>query len=277
MLCFSLGSRLRGNDVGVRGNDGGCEGMTGGGGAVSPSPPVQTRGRLWPSPIEGPLHNSISVLSQYQIDDLSPFAPPRWMDVPSAEAPAYAGMTLVVQRSPPWERARVRGHGINGRCGMAAPHQPSTTFGVIFASSCLRTHRKTEPTKTAPAKKDRSKASKSSSSATSSPALSPVRILADMGAEVIKVEPPNGDPWRSTQPFAPGESRTFLPLNRGVKSVTLNLKDEKGQNALAKIVKMSDGVISNNRPDTAKPSASTTSPSPPSTPPSSTSTSPHTA
>ena len=31
MLCFSLGSRLRGNDVGVRGNDGGCEGMTGGG------------------------------------------------------------------------------------------------------------------------------------------------------------------------------------------------------------------------------------------------------
>ena len=73
-----------------------------------------------------------------------------------------------------------------------------------------------------------------------------------MGAEVIKVEPPNGDPWRSTQPFAPGESRTFLPLNRGVKSVTLNLKDERGKNALAKIVKMSDGVISNNRPDTAK-------------------------
>ena len=78
------------------------------------------------------------------------------------------------------------------------------------------------------------------------------QILADMGAEVIKVEPPNGDPWRATQPFAPGESRTFLPLNRGVKSVTLNLKDENGQNALAKIVKMSDGVISNNRPDTAK-------------------------
>ena len=31
MLCFSLGSRLRGNDVGVRGNDGGCEGEGGGG------------------------------------------------------------------------------------------------------------------------------------------------------------------------------------------------------------------------------------------------------
>ena len=38
------------------------------------------------------MHNSISVLSQDQIDDLSPFAPPRWI-------PAYAGMTLVVQRS----------------------------------------------------------------------------------------------------------------------------------------------------------------------------------
>jgi formyl-CoA transferase len=77
------------------------------------------------------------------------------------------------------------------------------------------------------------------------------QILADMGAEVIKIEPPTGDPWRVSQPFAPNESRTFLPLNRGVKSVTLNLKDARGQAALAKIVKMSDGAISNNRPDTA--------------------------
>ena len=78
------------------------------------------------------------------------------------------------------------------------------------------------------------------------------QILADMGAEVIKVEPPTGDPWRVSQPFAPYESRTFLPLNRGVKSVTLNLKDPHGKAALEKIVKMSDGVISNNRPDTDK-------------------------
>ena len=39
----------------------------------------------------------MSLLSQGQIDDASPFATPFWMDVPSAEAPAYAGMTLVVQ------------------------------------------------------------------------------------------------------------------------------------------------------------------------------------
>ena len=50
-----------------------------------------------PSPLMGALRNSMSVLSQDQIDDLSPFATPLWMDVPSAEAPAYAGMTLVVQ------------------------------------------------------------------------------------------------------------------------------------------------------------------------------------
>ena len=38
----------------------------------------------------------MSLLSQGQIDDASPFATPLWMDVPSAEAPAYAGMTLCV-------------------------------------------------------------------------------------------------------------------------------------------------------------------------------------
>ena len=39
-----------------------------------------------PSPLMGPLHNSVSVLSQDQMDDVSPIAPPLWF-------PAYAGMT----------------------------------------------------------------------------------------------------------------------------------------------------------------------------------------
>ena len=78
------------------------------------------------------------------------------------------------------------------------------------------------------------------------------QILADMGADVIKIEPPGGEPWRHAQPFAPGESRVFLPLNRGVRSVELNLKDDLGKDALSRIVKMSDAVISNNRPDTAE-------------------------
>ena len=45
------------------------------------------------TPPSGSLHNSMSVLSQDQIDDASPFAPPRWI-------PAYAGMTVVVQSTP---------------------------------------------------------------------------------------------------------------------------------------------------------------------------------
>ncbi len=77
------------------------------------------------------------------------------------------------------------------------------------------------------------------------------QLLADMGADIIKVEPPGGEPWRHAQPFAPGESRVFLPLNRGVRSIELNLKDERARKALAKVVKISDAVISNNRPDTA--------------------------
>ena len=44
-------------------------------------------------------------------------------------------------------------------------------------------------------------------------------LLADMGAEVTKVEPPWGDPWRLTQSFSPTESRGFLAYNRGKRSL----------------------------------------------------------
>lgn len=78
------------------------------------------------------------------------------------------------------------------------------------------------------------------------------QLLADMGADVIKVEPPGGEPWRHAQPFQPAESRVFLPLNRGVRSIELNLKVENGKRALAQVVKTADAAISNNRPDTAE-------------------------
>jgi crotonobetainyl-CoA:carnitine CoA-transferase CaiB-like acyl-CoA transferase len=77
------------------------------------------------------------------------------------------------------------------------------------------------------------------------------QLLADMGADVIKIEPPTGDPWRHQNPVAPNESRVFLPLNRGVRSVCLDLKNPADRNALDKIVDSADAVISNNRPDTA--------------------------
>ena len=77
-------------------------------------------------------------------------------------------------------------------------------------------------------------------------------LLADMGADVIKIEPPWGDPWRQSMPFLPGETRLFITVNRGTRSVRLDLKDPKGRSALAKIVKTADAALSNNRPDTAE-------------------------
>ena len=44
-------------------------------------------------------------------------------------------------------------------------------------------------------------------------------ILADFGARVIKIEPPWGEPWRFAQEFLPAESKTYISLNRGKKSM----------------------------------------------------------
>ena len=41
------------------------------------------------------------------------------------------------------------------------------------------------------------------------------QLLSDLGADVIKVEPPQGEPWRLSAPFLPLESKTFQSLNRG--------------------------------------------------------------
>lgn len=77
------------------------------------------------------------------------------------------------------------------------------------------------------------------------------QLLADMGADVIKVEPPAGDPWRLQNPVAPNESRVFLPLNRGVRSICLDLKSDQARAALNRIIESADAVVSNTRPDTA--------------------------
>ncbi|MCK4649141.1 CoA transferase, partial [bacterium] len=54
-------------------------------------------------------------------------------------------------------------------------------------------------------------------------------MLCDMGAEVIKVERPGtGDDARFFGPFIKGESGYYMSLNRGKKSITLNLKHKKG-------------------------------------------------
>jgi len=73
--------------------------------------------------------------------------------------------------------------------------------------------------------------------------------LADMGAEVIKVEPPEGEPWRLFSQFMPGESKTFQSLNRGKKSLVLKLQDPEAQAIVHKLIPSMDIVICNYRPD----------------------------
>ena len=73
--------------------------------------------------------------------------------------------------------------------------------------------------------------------------------LADLGAEVVKIEPPgSGDETRSFPPFRDGESHYFLSVNRGKKSIVVDLKTEAGL-ALAKdLAAKSDVLIENYRP-----------------------------
>src|SRR5699024_1451940 len=74
-------------------------------------------------------------------------------------------------------------------------------------------------------------------------------LLADMGAEVIKIERPSyGDDTRQFGPFQNGESGYFMFLNRGKKSIEMNLKDEADVEVLKSMIKEADVVVENFRP-----------------------------
>ncbi len=74
-------------------------------------------------------------------------------------------------------------------------------------------------------------------------------MLADMGAQVIKVEhPKGGDGSREPSAAINGESLYFMSLNRGKKGIALNLKDEKGIKILKSLVEKSDVIVENFRP-----------------------------
>ena len=76
-------------------------------------------------------------------------------------------------------------------------------------------------------------------------------ILADMGAEVIKIEEPGkGDDTRSWPPFIEGEATYFMSVNRNKKSITLNLKAPAAKTIFTDLVKKSDVVLENFRPGT---------------------------
>ncbi len=74
------------------------------------------------------------------------------------------------------------------------------------------------------------------------------QILGDLGAEVIKIEPPEGDGMRPIAPLGgPGMSHIFANNNRNKKSVALDLKSEAGKTALRKLVPTADVLIHNMR------------------------------
>lgn len=74
------------------------------------------------------------------------------------------------------------------------------------------------------------------------------KILADLGAEVIKIEPPWGEPSRFRPPLFRGLSSTFLEFHRGKKGITLNLKNPRAVKIFKELVKKSDVVFENFRP-----------------------------
>jgi crotonobetainyl-CoA:carnitine CoA-transferase CaiB-like acyl-CoA transferase len=76
--------------------------------------------------------------------------------------------------------------------------------------------------------------------------------LADMGAEVIKFEPIEGEPWRVFVELVPKESRTFASLNRGKKGVALDMTRPEAREIIHRLVPDADVVIINYRPGVAQ-------------------------
>jgi crotonobetainyl-CoA:carnitine CoA-transferase CaiB-like acyl-CoA transferase len=78
-------------------------------------------------------------------------------------------------------------------------------------------------------------------------------VLGDLGAEVIKIEPPGGDETRTWPPFYPnGESGYYMALNRNKKSMVLDLKQPGAQEVFAELAKRSDVMIENFTPGVVK-------------------------
>jgi formyl-CoA transferase len=76
-------------------------------------------------------------------------------------------------------------------------------------------------------------------------------LLADLGADVVKIENPDGgDLTRGSAPFIDGESSPFVRLNRNKRSVALDLKSDQGKEAFRRLAKRADVVVENLRPGT---------------------------
>ena len=73
-------------------------------------------------------------------------------------------------------------------------------------------------------------------------------LLADFGAEVVKVEPPDGDTMRQWPPITQGYSENFASINRGKRSIALDLKDTGDRDLARRLVLDCDVLVENNRP-----------------------------
>jgi crotonobetainyl-CoA:carnitine CoA-transferase CaiB-like acyl-CoA transferase len=73
-------------------------------------------------------------------------------------------------------------------------------------------------------------------------------MMADHGADVIKVEPPSGDPAREMAPFQNGQSVWFRTTNRGKSSLALDLKTDAGKAALSALLENADVMVESFRP-----------------------------
>jgi len=76
-------------------------------------------------------------------------------------------------------------------------------------------------------------------------------LLADLGAEVIKLEPPKGDDYRHIGPFRDGQSALFLLTNRGKKSIAIDLRHAAGRKLAQDIAATCDVAVENFRPGVA--------------------------
>ncbi len=75
------------------------------------------------------------------------------------------------------------------------------------------------------------------------------QMLGDLGAEIIKLEPPGGDPTHKTPPhFVDGESTYYLSFNRNKRSIIIDLKEARGRELLLELLAKCDALVENNRP-----------------------------
>src|SRR5437879_6852562 len=74
------------------------------------------------------------------------------------------------------------------------------------------------------------------------------RLMADLGAEVVKIEAPEGDMMRTRPPLRNGASTSFGQLNAGKKSIALDLKSPGAVAAVRRLAATADVVVENFRP-----------------------------